>query len=249
MDIRIFPGPLKGELTPPASKSHLHRALICAFLSDKPTILTGAGEISGDIAATIGAIKALGARVTREEGKICVSPDILPIKKEINCAQSGSTLRFMLPVAASLGVDVDFLTEGSLSKRPVEELIGQLSKHGCSFEGYHLVSGKLTGGEYEISGNISSQYLSGLLMALPLIGDECEINLTTPLYSKPYADMTLEVLSDFGIKIIPKQNGYIIPGGQSFTSPGEIIIQRDWSCAAVWIGAGAVRGEVDLKGM
>jgi len=224
---------LKGEVTTPPSKSAAHRALICSFLA-------GAGEVKGiidsaDMKATVGALEAL------KNGD-----DV------INCGESGSTLRFIIPIAAALGKSVCFTGEGRLPERPVGEYIPLLEAHGvkCKSNGYLPleISGKLSGGTFEIRGDISSQYITGLLLALPLLKEEGRIILTTPLQSKPYVDMTIAVLKEYGISIIEKENLYIIPANQSF-KPCDFTVEGDWSQAAFFLAAGAVNGDISVLGL
>ncbi len=229
---RIQNSILSGSITAPPSKSVAHRALICAFLA-------GSGEVKGieeskDILATKNALEALnnGAEV-------------------INCCESGSTLRFLIPVAAALGRSVTFTGEGRLPERPIGEYIRLISRHGISLEGERLplkISGKLESGKYEIAGNISSQYITGLLFALPLFEGDSSIILTTRLESKPYVDMTVKVLGDFGIFIEETADGYFIKGSQTYKNR-EYTVEGDWSQAAFFLAGGALTGEVSVSGL
>ena len=221
---------LRGSVDAPPSKSAAHRALICSFLA-------GGGNVEGiissnDMNATVGALDAL------KNGK-----------DTINCLESGSTLRFIIPVAAALGKSVCFTGEGRLPERPVKEYISLLEAHGvkCKSNGFLPleISGKLTGGRFEIRGDISSQYITGLLLALPLLKEKSEIVLTTPLQSKPYVDMTIKVLKDYNITVEETKTGYIIPENQCFR-PCNTKVEGDWSQAAFFLSAGAVNGDITV---
>ena len=224
---------LKGEVNIPPSKSAAHRALICAFLS-------GGGEVNGiidsaDMKATRGALEAL------ENGS-----------EVIDCIESGSTLRFLIPVAAALGKSVCFTGSGRLPERPIGEYITLLNAHGvkCESDGCLplKISGKLTGGTFEIRGDVSSQYVTGLLLALPLLKEDSSIVLTSPLQSKPYVDMTIKVLRDYGIIIEERENKYIIPKNQSYKAR-SYNVEGDWSQAAFFLAAGAINGDITVNGL
>jgi 3-phosphoshikimate 1-carboxyvinyltransferase len=224
---------LKGEVNIPPSKSAAHRALICSFLS-------GGGSVEGiidsaDMKATIGALNAL------KNGE-----------DTIDCIESGSTLRFIIPIAAALGKSVTFIGSGRLPERPIGEYIGLLEEHGvkCRSNGFLplKISGKLTGGTFKLRGDISSQYVTGLLLALPLLNEDGEIILTSPLQSKPYVDMTIKVLKDYNINITEKENSYYISGSQSFKAR-DYTVEGDWSQTAFFLAAGAIGGDVEVKGV
>ena len=164
-----------------------------------------------------------------------------------DCSESGSTLRFLVPVLAALGQNATFTGHGRLAKRPMEPLLSELSAHGVEIHtpdnGDTLplsISGKLVGGDFTFSGDISSQYITGLMFALPLLAQDSRIILTSPLQSKGYVDMTLSVLERFGIKITPIQNGWEIAGKQRYRTPGILTAQGDWSNAAFWLCAGSI---------
>ncbi len=222
-----------GSVTVPASKSAAHRALICSFLA-------GGGSVSPiinsrDMAATQGAIAAL-----QRGDAVC------------DCIESGSTLRFMIPVAAALGKKITFIGSGKLPERPIGDYLRLLPEHGVTCEsagGLPLtVSGKLQSGIFELAGNVSSQYITGLLLALPLLDGDSEIVLTTPLQSKPYADMTVEVLRRYGVRITETANGYHITGNQRYAVQ-DFTVEGDWSQAAFFLAAGAIGGDVTVRGL
>ena len=245
MNITINRPPSGGTVKAIASKSQAHRLLICAALSDKKTRVD-CTETSVDIEATAGCLRALGARISRDDEGYVVEPiraSSLGDTKTLDCCESGSTLRFMLPVCCALGVTAEFHMSGRLPQRPMSPLLEQLSAHGCTFSGEGSSSlnviGKLTGGEFNLPGNISSQFISGLLLA-PVDGDSV-INVAGKPESKPYVDMTLDALKLFGVKIESFDGGYRVFGcAESYKSPGLTVVEGDWSNAAFWLCAGAI---------
>ena len=224
---------LCGTVTMPPSKSAAHRALACSFLaggsSVEPIIA------SKDMRAMQQAISAL------QNGS-----------DTVDCIESGNTLRFMLPVAAALGRNVTFIGSGRLPERPIGDYLRLFPEHGvkCVSDGKLPVTieGKLTGGRYEIAGNISSQYITGLLLALPILDEDSEIVLTTKLESKPYVDLTIKVLSDFGVAVEETEYGYFVKGKQKYIQR-DYVVESDWSQAAFFLAAGAIGGDVTLKGL
>lgn len=250
MDITIKGGTLSGTVNSVASKSEAHRALICAALADRPTDIYIPSK-NEDIGATINCLRAMGAVIAENETSVIVTPiAALPAKAVFNCAESGSTLRFLLPIAAALLQRSEFSGRGNLPNRPIGELISALEKNGVSISGSRLpmaVTGKLHAGMFEIAGDVSSQYISGLLMALPLLEGDSAIILTSPLCSEPYVSLTIKMLTKFGIEIGLADGGYSVRGGQSFRSPNIVDIEGDWSAAAFFLAAGAVCGDVTVK--
>lgn len=236
------------------SKSELHRALIASSLCAEPTtLLCRLSSVSDDIAATVEAIRQLGANIeVMPEGGFSVSPTtVLPTEKlSLDCRESGTTLRFLLPFISALGLQATFNGSGRLSQRPINALMEQLSAHGINASSMTLpisISGKLTPGTFTLPGNISSQFISGLLLALPLLDGDSKILLSTPLESASYVDMTIHMLKHFGITATKLDNGWSVSGNQSFKSPGKIDIFGDWSNAAVWLAAGALTGQVTVQ--
>ena len=237
-------GTPSGNVQVPPSKSVAHRMLICAALSNKPCTIICRG-INRDMEATAACLNALGANVVYADGKFSVDP-IPEVRKgaSLDCGESGSTLRFMLPVAAALGADAVFTGQGRLPERPLSPLYEEMTAHGVSMsENGHMpltCHGTLPAGTYTIDGGVSSQFISGLLMALPLTGGDCTINITGKLESASYIGLTLNALKQFGIEIQTTGQGYLIPGGQKYTTPdGPVAVEGDWSAAAFWLTAGA----------
>lgn len=233
MNIEIIPGKLKGTIQSIQSKSAVHRILICAALSG------GTEEIildrpSEDVKATIKALQIVHG------GKVA------------DCKESGTTLRLLFPVAAALGLDVEFTGCGRLPQRPMEPLLTLLRNHGCKIVGENLplkMSGTLKSGEYKLPGNISSQYISGLLLALPLLSGNSNLFLTTPLESSGYVDMTISTMHQFGVNVISAPNGWKINGKQTYKTPRHIDIEGDWSNSAFWFVANTLNSDINVTGL
>lgn len=249
MDILIKPSVLKGKLDIPASKSCAHRAVICAALAKGTSRISGI-TMSKDIEATIEAMRSLGASfeingneltVNGTSGNLCGQADI-------DCNESGSTLRFVIPIAAALGAHAIFRGKGRLPMRPVDIYIRELSEHGVKFITEKMpyeINGRLCGGTYKIEGNVSSQFITGLLFALPLVNEDSEIILTSRLESRPYVDITIDILRRFGIAINETESGFTIKGGQTYT-PFDEHVEGDYSQAAFFYVANALGSQVEI---
>ncbi len=265
------------------SKSVAHRVLIAAALADVATeiVLNGftsiecarskgaraqdeVGEhgsvqagglgISADIEATVRCIKSLGATVLPLDNGLRVIPGEPSLEQALfDCGESGSTLRFMLPVvAARLPNGAEFIGAGRLPNRPLGELCEGLRVNGCFLSANSVplaLTGRLTGGEFLLPGNVSSQYITGLLLALPITQKGGCIKLTSPLESSDYVTMTLRVLEQFGIVVERLADGWRVLGGQNYHSPGRIVVEGDWSNAAALLCAGAIDGKVTVNGV
>ena len=250
-------GFLRGVVNIPPSKSAAHRAMLCAALADGRSVISPI-ELSNDMCATLNAISALGAK-SDISGQTLIIDGIgghfgnasnEPV--EINCIESGSTLRFVIPIACAAGINGNFIGEGTLVSRPIGLYSDLLPKAGVeclSDGGLPLIcKGKLQAGNYEMPGNISSQFITGMLMALPLCDGDSSITLTTPLQSSAYVDMTISCMSDFGVKIQPTENGWFIPGGQKYAAR-DYTVEGDWSQAGFFLAAGALGSELTLRGL
>ena len=249
MDIRIVPGQLKGTVAAPVSKSELHRYLICAAFSDGPTVVDGTGDLlPDDIKATLSCLEKMGASFRVENGSITAFPaDRLPEDPALDCGGSGSTLRFLLPVAAALCPRALFTGSGSLEARPVRELLQALEQNGTRFSTEQLPLVMETGlknYDFTIPGNISSQYVSGLLMAGAVSPAGADITLTSKLGSAGYVDMTIDALRRFGAKVISDNGSYHVRG--PLRSPGTVTVNGSWSAAAGILAAAAASGGSDV---
>jgi len=249
MRVTIEPTALRGTVEILPSKSHLHRLLICAALAEGESFLRCASSDAEDVMATIACLSALGAKITRENDGLRVVPlrrDALPKHATLPCGESGSTLRFLLPVVAALGRPADFQLSGRLPERPMAPLDAELLRHGCRLwrEGGKLLccEGQLTAGEYSLPGNVSSQYISGLLFALPLLEGDSQLTVEGALESGNYVDMTLAAQKSFGLAIPQKGQHFEIQGGASLRASGDLTVEGDWSNAAFWLCAGAMPG-------
>jgi 3-phosphoshikimate 1-carboxyvinyltransferase len=245
MNMKILPSELGGKIAAIPSKSHAHRALICAALSNDTTFIDCCGS-SEDIDATAECLAALGADVQTDDGGFSVSRRGGKVTEpyKLRCNESGCTFRFLLPVVGALGKRANFFMHGRLPQRPLSPLYEELSRHGCALspQGSNPfgISRQLTPGEFVLDGNVSSQFISGLLFALPLLGEDSEIRITGRMESAGYVLMTMTVLKEFGIKAAFKDNVFFVPGKQKYRSPGILRIEGDWSNAAFWLCAGAV---------
>lgn len=241
-----------GSVLSVSSKSDIHRILICAALSDKQTEIA-LNSLSRDIYATSECLTALGAKIDISERKIIVTPISSAVSSpRLNCCESGSTLRFLLPVAAAVSENPSFFGEGRLPSRPLNPLISQLEEHGCNFSSHSLpltVSHKPRSGIYKLPGDISSQFVSGLLFALPLLDGDSEIRLLSSLESAPYVDMTISSLKKFGIEIQKTSDGFFVKGNQKYVSPQKIAAEGDWSNSAPLFVLGAISGSVTVFGL
>lgn len=244
MDITLNKPSLCGTIPAISSKSEAHRALICAALSDKPTKIV-CTYTNNDIDATVSCLNALGADICRKDGIFFVNP-IKEIRQNaiLDAGESGSTLRFIIPIIAALGVDATINMHGRLPNRPLSPLRELLSDNGVTLspEGSNplCVSGKLYAGNYSIQANVSSQFISGLLFALPLCEGNSTLTLTGKIESENYIDMTLDTQRQFGADIKYENNTFYIKGIGKYASPERVTIMGDWSNAAFFLCAGAV---------
>jgi len=255
MDIRITPSRLSGTLDAISSKSFAHRLLICAALADRETRVCLNG-FSDDINATLRCLAAMGCGVETETRTGAVL--ITPLQKTpgrnvvLDCGESGSTARFLLPLAALLFESFTMTGSGRLPGRPFAPLCRALANAGCVFDSDTLPlsgSGHIRAGDFSIAGDISSQFISGLLFALPLLNGDSRIILSTPLESAAYVDMTIEALGLFGIETAQHGAEFRITGSQSYKSPGVVTAEGDWSNAAFFLCMGVLGGPVSLRGL
>ena len=236
MDITIQPNKLQGTLEVIPSKSPAHRLLICAAFADRPTTIC-CRTTNRDIEATVECLRALGAKIHRESFGFHVEPvREVPKNALLPCRDSGSTLRFLLPVVGALGVDAIFQTEGRLPQRPLSPLWEELERMGCTLSRPTAdtirCQGKLRSGAYSIPGNVSSQFVSGLMFAQMLM-ENCSLEVTGKVESAPYMEMTRRALALF-----PKRH-----------SPGYLEVEGDWSNGAFWLAANDLGSALYVAGL
>lgn len=241
----VFPGSRSRTVKIPASKSMAHRLLIAAALGKNSKILHFDG-FSNDIGATIVCLRALGAEITELGGgdwRVTPVGTVPDAECSLFCGESGSTLRFLLPIVGVLGANAVFHMEGRLPERPLEPLRTILCEHGMKIEktGDLLVcSGKLSGETFEIPGNVSSQYVTGLLAALPRMPADTVLRVTGNVESAAYIAMTEQVLRMAGIRFEKVGWEYSISGGQMYDLPEHVEVEGDWSNAAFFLCMGAL---------
>ncbi len=252
MDITIQPNKLRGTVTAIPSKSQAHRLLICAAFADGETTLF-CPHINRDILATADCLRALGASVIRTDTGFEISPICnFPETAVLNCCESGSTLRFFLPIIGALGIDATFLMEGRLPQRPLSPLWEEMEKMGCVLsrpsDSTIRCHGQLLPGKYTIHGGVSSQFITGLLFALPLMPRESQLLVTGKIESKPYIDMTLEALGTFSVSIAENNQQYFIQT-QRPRSPSKLTVEGDWSNAAFWLAANVLGSDIEISNL
>ncbi len=255
-DLKIYPSKLKGEVKIPPSKSMAHRAIICAALSDGLCIIENI-DYSDDIIATIDAMNSLGAKIVKHKDYIEVigaygSDEKAKETRIIDCNESGSTLRFLVPISLLFEGSSKFIGRGNLGKRPLTTYYNIFEKQCIeySYEEGNLnlvIDGELKPGTFEVEGNVSSQFITGLLFTLPLLNEDSKIIITTEMESKGYIDLTLRAMSDFGVKIINNDyREFIIKGNQKY-SARNYRVEGDYSQAAFFLCADRLGSDVLCK--
>lgn len=247
MTVKITPFALCGSIQAPPSKSFAHRLMIAACFSGGKRKVLSVGE-SKDVFATADVLRSLGANCKIENGDFYTDGFSLNKGCSVDCGESGSTLRFLIPVAAALGADARFTGTEKLLSRPCGALLECLAKQGVKEENFSF-NGKLCGGRFYIDASVSSQYVTGLLLAAPLVGEDCEIVIGGKEASRPYIAITLSVLKESGIEVKSTANGFFIKGGQKYSLPPVTKTEGDWSGAAFALTAGAVGGRVTVTGL
>lgn len=254
MIAEIYKSRANGKIPAPASKSYMHRALIGGALSSGETIIENVA-MSEDITATVECLKKFGAEFEFNGNTVKIqgaSPKEKQKTLSLFANESGSTLRFLIPLSLLFSESAEFTGSKRLLERPqtvYEELLPQKNCFIKRSEGSISVGGKLTGGVYECRGDVSSQFLTGLLFTLPLLNDDSEIKLTTALQSSPYIDLTLEILNEFGVKIErPDDRAFKIKGNQEFKAT-KLYCEGDWSNAAFLDAFNLIGGNVEVLGL
>jgi len=254
MDLTLRPTKLSGSVTVPPSKSAAHRAIISAALAEGRSRIAHV-DLSSDIRATIGACRALGVLVQIDGGTLTIDGGRLKLTGEpIDCAESGSTLRFFIPIACVLDGEKTFTGRGRLPQRPVDSYLQIFDMQGLRYTrlpGASLpltVSGALRPGEFHVDGRISSQFVTGLLFALPLLEGDSRVSVTGGFESRGYVDLTVDILRRFGIHITVEGDTFTIPGNQKY-QPRDITVEGDYSQAAFFLVGGAISGGIRVKGL
>ena len=254
MNVTITPTQLKGRVIIPPSKSQAHRLIIAAALAQGESVIKNVAY-SQDIEATIRCMTELGAQFTRDGSTLTVqgvgadpmSPNRRLAHPRLDCGESGSTLRFLIPVALALRGGGVFTGHGRLMERPLQPYFDLFDEKGISYElkdGVLTVSGRLTAGEYKLPGHISSQFFTGLMFALPLLEGDSRIVITSPLESGSYVEMTREAMYAAGVK----SDKGSLPGSQTY-KPFTATVEADWSQAAFFYAAHGLLNEVSMGGL
>ena len=250
MNITLLPSKPKGEIRAIASKSAAHRLLICAAFAQEPTNIR-CEQLNKDIEATADCLCALGANIEYNDGVFTVEPiKEIPAEATLNCGESGSTLRFLVPIVAALGVRAKFVMEGRLPDRPLSPLREELEANGITLspQGSNplVCEGKLCGNEFSIAGNVSSQFISGLLFALSLCKNGGNLRVVGKLESAPYVTLTCNALRRFGIKITRTGALYTVTRDDAPIRAKKADVEGDWSNAAFPLCAAAIGGDVTV---
>lgn len=249
MNLQLVPAKLRGTVPAIASKSMAHRLLICAALGSRPVTLS-CPDRSRDIEATARCLRAMGADIQATPEGCTLIPGPWRSPCSLPCGESGSTLRFLLPMAGALGLEAEFSMEGRLPQRPLFPLDRELEAHGLTLERPRedllRIRGQLRPGDYRLPGNVSSQFISGLLLALPLLSGTSTLTVTGRLESSPYVGMTLSCLKAFGISLSGPPY-HISPA--PFSGPGELTVEGDWSNAAFWLAANTLGSDIQVTGL
>lgn len=251
MDIKICPGLLRGALTPPASKSLCHREIICAALSRGESRLRGVC-FSDDILATLRGVSALGAKIDRSGDELIISGGEAMGLPRIDCGESATTLRLLIPVTLALCGGAELSGAASLMARPLEPYFRIFRENSieCSLKNNILsLRGRLTAGDYALPGDVSSQFFSGLLLALPLLEDKSILRAESKIQSRPYVDMTLETMSAHGVDVDLDERGEVFRIMPRRFTPRSGSLESDWSHAALWLAARELGNDISIHGM
>ena len=250
MKRKINTGIAKGSVYAPPSKSVAHRLLICGALAEGDSVIEGISQ-SRDMEATLDCIKALGIDFSKTEGTVSIKHGCNDGSFVFNCHESGSTLRFFIPIALISGKTCTFVGSERLMARGIEVYEDAFANQNitCVKEsGKITLCGKISPGAFSLRGDVSSQYISGLLFALPLLDGDSVINITTELESAPYVDITIDCLKQFGVTIKRENNSFYIPGGQKYKAR-RVSVEGDFSNAAFLDGFNLLGGDVSVLGL
>jgi 3-phosphoshikimate 1-carboxyvinyltransferase len=252
MERYVDPSAIKGTIKAPSSKSMTQRAIAAALLANGQSIIFNPSYCDDSLAAMSIAV-GLGARVVPKADELIITGSAVLKEHKLNCGESGLAIRMFSPIAALYPVEITMAGANSLKKRPmsmIEEALVQLGVKCTSHNGFPplTIHGPIKGGRCEIDGSVSSQLLTGLLMALPLAVKDSVVKVNN-LKSKPYIDMTIQILNSFGITIhVVDYSLFQIPGGQKYKSC-NYTVEGDWSGGAFLLVAGAINGNITIKGL
>lgn len=250
MKIKIEKAIAKGKIQAPPSKSYAHRLLICGALAEGQSKIEGISQ-SKDMEATLNCIKALGVEFTKTGDTVFINGGIKEANGNLNCYESGSTLRFFIPISLLGGHKRRFVGTERLMERGIQVYKDAFDSKGITFDYENdalVVKGTLKSGVFSLPGDVSSQFVSGLLFALPLLSGDSEIRLTSKLQSEPYVDITIDCLSKFGIEIIKEKSSYFIRGNQKYKCSDQVV-EGDYSNAAFLDGFNLLGGDVSVFGL
>lgn len=254
MKVKIFPARAKGSIVAPPSKSMAHRLLICAAMSEGKSVISGMSDCD-DVLATLDCLSALGVKWEKEGDRVCVfGKDMRTATPsgELICRESGSTLRFLLPICLLCGKNVMMRGAPSLMRRPMS-IYEELSREfGYTYlvDGTSIVlRGPLRSGEYKIPGDVSSQFISGLLFALPVLEGDSKISIIPPVVSRSYLDLTVLALREFGIDVKWSDDHTIIVRGSQSYRATDLRVEGDYSGASFFAALNTLGGEVDIDGL
>lgn len=257
-NIIIHPKKLSGKIIIPPSKSMAHRLIICSSMAKGKSIITNV-SYSEDILATIDAMTKLGAKITKHkdfvevDGSEFYTNKNIEIKDTINCNESGTTLRFLIPISILKNNNIEFTGKGKLPQRPLNIFYDIFDKQKISYktlpeEKFLQINGKLEPGEFVVDPGVSSQFISGLLLALPLLNSDSVIKIKGNLESKPYIDLTIQAMEAFGVNIKSVENGYYIKANQKY-SPSNQIVEGDYSQGAFFLVAKELGSNLEILGL
>ena len=244
--IRIYPTQFKGRINAPASKAHAQRLLFAAALTHTVTLIKNVPECD-DIDTTLQCLLDFGCTIEKHgETEVKIYPFVKtnPVPSaEFDFRQSGTTAHLAMPIAAAFGIRSECTGSGTLLKRPLIPLSSRMSLRGITFSNFNLplqMSGVLQPGEYIFAGNEGSQYISGALMALPLLREDSIVRLSSPLADSTFIDITLNTMEQFSIRVDVDEEGFHVPGRQFYRSPGRLVTENDWALGTMWACAGCL---------
>ncbi len=252
MKKKVWPSAVSGQVAAPPSKSMAQRAIALASMARGSSVIAGAGRAE-DVLAAMGICRTLGAVIRQEEDRLVVRGGMTNPTDELFCGESGLAIRIFTPLAATLGTEITLTAGGSLSRRPMHHLAEALKTVGVSCQTTRgvapiRVKGPMRGGRVELDASFSSQILSGLLMAAPYAENNTHLRVKG-LVSKPYVDMSMELMEHFGVEISHEDHrDFFVPARQTY-QPSSYVVEGDWSGAAPMLVAGAVAGQVRVKGL